>query len=161
MLYNIWCFFNRSSGFLERESHQQRDFPMKKDPEQLHIDQSRKLCCSFDQQNQIQPMLWMVLIFKNFYFVILLFIHIRRFRFRTQIQDSVLSTEGNKETVSLLVSVKSDTMTSSTALAVFGSVDEISKIVSAADVSAAVLNLFPWESLFVGDFLFLKSQLIY
>ena len=131
---------------------------MKKDPEQLHIDQSRKLCCSFDQQNQ---MLWMVLIFKNFYFVILLFIHIRRFRFRTQIQDSVLSTEGNKETVSLLVSVKSDTMTSSTALAVFGSVDEISKIVSAADVSAAVLNLFPWESLFVGDFLFLESQLIY
>ena len=48
-------------------------------------------------------------------------------------------------------------MTSSTALAVFGSVDKISNIVSAADLSAAdlsaaVLNLFPWESLFVGDF---------
>ena len=63
---------------------------------------------------------------------------------------------------SLLVSIfKSDTMTSSTALAVLGSVDEISNIVSAADLSAAVLNLFPWESLFVGDFLFLKSRLIY
>ena len=32
-------------------------------------------------------------------------------------------------------------MTSSTALAVFGSVDEISNIVSAADLSTAVLNL--------------------
>ena len=50
-------------------------------------------------------------------------------------------------------------MTSSTALAVFGSVDEISNIVSAADLSTAVLNLFPWESLFVGDFLFLESRL--
>ena len=46
-------------------------------------------------------------------------------------------------------------MTSSTALAVFGSVDEISNIVSAADLSAAVLNFFSGESLFVGDFLFL------
>ena len=54
----------------------------------------------------------------------------------------MLSTEGNKGTASLLVSVKSDTMTLSTALAVLGSVDEISNIVSAADLSAAVLNLF-------------------
>ena len=65
----------------------------------------------------------------------------------------------------LIVSIyfKSDTMTSSTSfgLAVFGSVNEISNIVSAADLSAAVLNLFPWESLFVGDFLFLESRLIY
>ena len=73
-----------------------------------------------------------------------------------------LSTEGNKETVYLLISIKSDTMTSSTALAAFGSVDEISNIVSsAADLSTAVVNLFPWASLFVGDFLFLESRLIY
>ena len=39
----------------------------------------------------------------------------------------MLSTEGNKGTVSLLVPIKLDAMTSSTALAVFGSVDEISK----------------------------------
>ena len=52
-------------------------------------------------------------------------------------------------------------MTSSTALAAFGSVDEISIIVSAADLSTAVVNLFPWESLFVDDFLFLESRLIY
>ena len=45
----------------------------------------------------------------------------------------MLSTEGNKRT-SLLVSIKSDTMTSSTALAVFGSVDKISNMVSAADL---------------------------
>ena len=44
-------------------------------------------------------------------------------------------------------------MTSSTALAVFGSVDETSNTVSAADLSTAVLNLFPWESLFVVDLL--------
>ena len=52
-------------------------------------------------------------------------------------------------------------MTSSTALTVFRSVDEISNIVSAVDLSTAALNLFPWESLFVGDFLFLESRLIY
>ena len=45
-------FFNRLSGFLERESHQQKDFPMEKHSEQLQIDQPRKLCCLFHQQNQ-------------------------------------------------------------------------------------------------------------
>ena len=68
---------------------------------------------------------------------------------------------GNKGIVSLLVSIKSDTMTSSTPLAVFGFVDEISNIVSTAYLSAAVLNLLLWESLFVGDFLFRESRLIY
>ena len=46
-------------------------------------------------------------------------------------------------------------------LTVFGSVDEISHIISAADLSAAALSLFPWESLFVGDFLFLESLIYY
>ena len=100
----------------------------------------------------------LILIFKYFYFIILLFIHIKRFIFGL---FSPLSTEGNKGIVSLLVSIKSDTMTSSTALAVFGSVDEISNIVSAAYLSAAVVNLLLWESLFVSDFLFLESRLIY
>ena len=59
-MYNTWCFFNTSSRFLERESHQQKDFPMEKDSEQLQIDQPRKLCCLFYQQNQIQPMMWMM-----------------------------------------------------------------------------------------------------
>ena len=127
---------------------------MEKDSEQLQIDQPWKLCCLFHQQNQIQPMLWMILIFKYFYFIILLFIHIRRFRFRA------IHCVVNRNSL-LGSNFKSDTMTSSTALAVFGSVDEISNIVSAADLSAAVLNLFPWESLFVGDFLFLESRLIY
>ena len=45
-------FFYRLSGFLERESHQQKDFPMEKDSEQLQIDQPRKLCCLFHRQNQ-------------------------------------------------------------------------------------------------------------
>ena len=52
---NIWRFFNRLSGFLERKSHQQKDFPKEKDSEQLQIDQPRKLCCLFHQQNQIPP----------------------------------------------------------------------------------------------------------
>ena len=51
-MYNIWCFFNRSSGFLERESHQQKDFPVEKDSQQVQIDQPRKLCYLFRQQNQ-------------------------------------------------------------------------------------------------------------
>ena len=42
--HNVY-FFNRSSGFLERESHQQKDFPMEKDSEQLQIDQPQKLRC--------------------------------------------------------------------------------------------------------------------
>ena len=143
-------FFNRLSVFLERESHQQKDFPMEKDSEQLQIDQQRKLCCLFHQQNQTQPMLWMILIFKYFS---LLFCSLSTSDGSDLGLFSVLSTEGNKGTVSLLVSIKSDT--------VFGSVDEISNIVSAAGLSVAVLNLFPWESLFVGDFLFLERRLIY
>ena len=130
---------------LERENHQQKDSPMEKDSEQLQIDEPRKLCCLYFI-NRTK--------YRYFYFIILLFIHIRRFRFRA------IFCVVNRN--SLLVSIfKSDTMTSSTALAVFGSVDEISNIVSPADLSAAVLNLFPWESLFVGDFLFLESRLIY
>ena len=85
----------------------------------------------------------------------------------------------NKETVPLLPSVdnteispkfepsdvdkeqNNEVKVSSTTLVVFGSVDEISNIVSAADLSATALNLFPWESRFVGDFLFLERRLIY
>ena len=36
-MYNIWCFFNRSSGFLERENHQQKDFPMEKDVDRIML----------------------------------------------------------------------------------------------------------------------------
>ena len=56
-------------------------------------------------------------------------------------EQSVSLLEG---TVSLLVFIKSDPMTSSTALAVFGSVDEIynkQHSFRAADLSPAVLNL--------------------
>ena len=105
-MYNIWCFFNKSSGFIERESHQQKDFPLEKDSEQLQTDQPRKLCCLFHQQNQIQPMLWMILTFTSS------FCPLSTLDGSDLELFSALSTEGNKRTVSLLVSIKLDTMTS-------------------------------------------------
>ena len=86
----------------------------------------------YHQQNQIQPMLWMILIFKYFSS---LFCSLSTSDGSDLGLFSVLSTEGNKGTVSLLVSIKLGTMTSSTALDVFGSVDKTSNIVSAADQS--------------------------